>query len=234
MTNILEQPIVAIIFAISLSIVMFKIGVVVQRKLKTPAANPMLFASAVIILILLITDIPYQTYSYGSQAISFLLGPATVALAVPLCKQIRILARNWQAVLSGVIMGTLIGVCSSFGLALALKASPEIILSLVPKSVTTPIAMEISQQIGGVPSLTACFVIITGVIGAMFGPEMLNLLKIKNEIARGLAMGAASHALGTTRAIKESQLQGAISGVAIGLVGLTTAILTPHLLKILS
>jgi predicted murein hydrolase (TIGR00659 family) len=234
MANFINQPIIAILSAISLSIVMFKIGVIVQRKLKTPAANPMLFASAIIILILLLTGVPYQTYSYGSQALSFLLGPATVALAVPLCKQIQILARNWQAVLVGVVMGTLMGVCSSFGLALALKASPEIILSLVPKSVTTPIAMEISQQIGGIPSLTASFVIITGVIGAMFGPELLNLLKIRNEIARGLAIGAASHALGTTRAIKESQLQGAISGVSIGLVGLTTAILTPYLLKILS
>jgi len=234
MANLLEQPIASLLFAVSLTIAAFKLGAAIQRKLKTPIANPMLIASTVIITLLLITDIPYETYSYGAQPISFLLGPATVALAVPLCRQIKIILQNRLAVLTGVIVGSLAGILSSFAIASLLDVSPEIVMSLVPKSVTTPIAMEISTQIGGLASLTACFVIITGILGAMFGPEILNLLKIRNEIARGLAIGAAAHALGTTRAIQESQLQGAISGAAIGLVGLSTSILAPLLLAIIS
>lgn len=124
------------------------------------------------------------------------------------------------------------GVATSLLIALLFKASPQVALSLVPKSVTTPIAMEVARTLGGIPPLTAGVVLIAGLIGALIGPEILSLFGVKNEVARGIAMGAASHALGTTRAMQESELQGAMSGVAIALVGITTALLAPYAAKL--
>ncbi|WP_227765185.1 LrgB family protein [Zhaonella formicivorans] len=220
------------VFGVSLTLTAYQIGLLIQKKTRSAVANPMLLATSLIILFLTTAKIPYETYNAGAKIVSFFLGPATVALAVPLCKQIKILARNWQAVLIGVITGSLTGVATSLLIALLFKASPQVALSLVPKSVTTPIAMEVARTLGGIPPLTAGVVLIAGLIGALIGPEILSLFGVKNEVARGIAMGAASHALGTTRAMQESELQGAMSGVAIALVGITTALLAPYAAKL--
>lgn len=220
------------VFGVSLTLTAYQIGLLIQKKTRSAVANPMLLATSLIILFLTTAKIPYETYNAGAKIVSFFLGPATVALAVPLCKQIKILARNWQAVLIGVVTGSLTGVATSLLIALLFKASPQVALSLVPKSVTTPIAMEVARTLGGIPPLTAGVVLIAGLIGALIGPEILSLFGVKNEVARGIAMGAASHALGTTRAMQESELQGAMSGVAIALVGITTALLAPYAAKL--
>lgn len=218
--------------ALFLTIVVFRAAVELQRRLDMPVANPLLLAVAFLIALLLITGFPYAEYAKATQGLSFLLGPATVALAVPLCRQVDQIKRNWQAILGGILTGTVTGVGSVLLFSLLFRVPGEIILSLVPKSVTTPIAMDVAHTIGGIPPLTAVMVILTGMLGAVLGPELLNRLQIKDETARGLAIGASAHALGTTRAIKESEQQGAVSGLAIGLVGLATAMLAPFFVKL--
>lgn len=218
--------------ALFLTVIVFQAAVELQRRLDSPVANPLLVAVVFLIVLLLITGFPYAAYAKATQGLSFLLGPATVALAVPLCRQLEQLKRNWQAILGGILAGTVTGVGSVLLFSLLFSAPGEIILSLVPKSVTTPIAMDVAHTIGGIPPLTAVLVILTGMLGAVLGPEILNHLRVNDETARGLAIGASAHALGTSRAIKESERQGAVSGLAIGLVGFVTAMIAPFVVKL--
>lgn len=232
-TNYIGQALSQPVFGISLTLFTYQVGLVIQRRAKTNLAHPMLLSCILIIAFLLASHIPYEVYNSGATMLSFMLGPATVALAVPLYRQIRVLAYNWQAVVVGIITGSLTGVLSALMIALLFKAPMPIILSLVPKSVTTPIAVGISETIGGIPPLTAGIVVVTGILGSLIGPGILNLINVRTAIARGIAIGSASHAIGTNRAMQEGELQGAVSGVSIALVGLTTAVLTPGLLTLM-
>lgn len=216
--------------ALSLTVGAYLAALALQRRLGTPVANPVLVAAGGFIVVLVVTGIPYETYAKATEGISFLLGPATVALAVPLCRQFERLKQNWPAILAGVLAGTVVGIGSVLLFSLLFDLPKEIALSMVPKSVTTPIAMDVSRVIGGIPSLTAALVIPTGILGAIIGPEMLSLMRIKHESARGLALGAGAHGVGTSRAIQESEQQGAMAGLAIALVGFTTAVLAPILI----
>lgn len=184
-----------------------------------------------VILILLLkgTGTDYQTYFQGAQFVHFLLGPATVALALPLYRQLHALKRSMLAVAAALLTGSLIASLSAMAIARALGAAPEIVLSMAPKSVTTPIAMGVAEQIGGLPSLTAALVLITGISGAVVGPWILDRLRIGDARARGLAMGTASHGIGTARALQENETAGAFSGLAMGLNGVITAVLVPIL-----
>jgi predicted murein hydrolase (TIGR00659 family) len=193
--------------------------------------NPVLVSITVIICVLLITDTSYQTYFDGAQYIHFLLGPSTVALAVPLYEQLPKLKRLWLPVLISIVGGVFIGVISAVLIARGLGVSLEIQLSIAPKSVTAPVAMGISEQIGGLPSLTAAFVVITGIIGALLGVHILKLARIKDDAVKGIAMGVSSHGIGTARAFQISQEMGAFSGLAMALTALTTAIALPWLIQ---
>jgi predicted murein hydrolase (TIGR00659 family) len=157
-----------------------------------------------------------------------------VALGVPLYLRLEEIKRRGKAILISILLGSVVGVISAAGIAATLGASKEVISSLAPKSVTTPIAMGIAEKLGGIPPLTAAIVIATGILGAVLGPSFLKILKIKSATAFGLAMGAASHGIGTARAVEEGEVQGAISGLALCLNGIFTAILTPFLIKLLS
>jgi len=198
-----------------------------ERMGRSPLLSPVLVTVVVIIALLLATGISYPTYFDSAQPISLLLGPATVVLAVPLYRQLPALRRAWPAVLAGILVGSSVALASSVLIARWLGASPATQLSLAPKSVTTPIAMAISDHIGGEPALTAVLVILTGVFGAVAGSGILNLGRVRAPAARGLALGTAAHAFGTTRALQEGETQGAFAGLAIGLAGLVTALLTP-------
>jgi len=198
-----------------------------------PLINPVLIAVAAIVALLWTTGTPYETYFDGAQFVHFLLGPATVALAIPLYNQFHQVRKTFGALVTALICGSVTAAVSAIGLAWLLDGSKQTLLSLAPKSVTTPIAMGIAEKIGGLPSLTAVLVILTGIIGAVFGRIVLNLVRVKDMRARGLAIGVASHGIGTAAALQASEVAGAFSGLAMGLNGIATAVLIPLLVTLL-
>lgn len=199
----------------------------------SPLLNPVLLSVMALVALLAVTGIDYQSYFDGAQFVHFLLGPATVALAVPLYRQLSVLRRAWFAVAAAVLAGSLTAVTTAVGVAWLLGGSPVSLVSLAPKSVTTPIAMGIAEELGGLPSLTAVLVILTGVIGAMLGSFVLNAVKVSDWRARGLAVGVAAHGIGTARALQVNDQAGAFAGLAMGLNGVATALLLPLLAELL-
>jgi len=195
-----------------------------------PLLNPVVTAVSLLIGFLLLTDISYEAYFEGGQFVHFLLGPATVALAIPLYQQLAKLKRLWLPVLATVVVGVVVGGMSSVGFAWLLGASPQTQVSLAPKSVTAPVAMGISEKIGGLPSLTAVLVVVTGIIGAVIGTKLFDLLRIRDDSVRGIAMGITAHGIGTARAFQVSPEMGAFSGLAMALSAFFSAFILPALL----
>ncbi len=199
-----------------------------QRARQFPLLNPVLLSVAVLVGILAATATPYATYFEGAQFVHFLLGPATVALAIPLHDQAHHLRRHWLPITVALLAGSLTAVVSALGIGWLLGVTPETLLSLLPKSVTTPIAMGISEHIGGLPSLTAVLVILTGITGAVIGIPLLVMLGLRDQpVAKGFAVGVAAHGIGTARAFQHSEQAGAFAGLAMGLNGALTALLIP-------
>lgn len=194
--------------------------------------SPLILTPLLIISLLLLSGVTYESYNAGGKWLTNLLQPATIAFAVPLHKNFKILKKHAAEIAAGVLSGTVIAVLSSMLLAKWLHLSSDLATSLVPRSVTTPIAMSISQRIGGVPSITAVFVILTGVLGTMMGPSVLRLFRIDNEIARGVSLGTAAHGTGTSMAFGLSSLTGTISSIAMILTALLTIGLAPALLAV--
>lgn len=195
--------------------------------------NPVALAMALLAAILLVTGTPYATYFQGAQFIHFLLGPATVALAVPLYLHWSRVRQLFLPLVIGLLVGSLTAIVSAMGLAWLLGGSPRTLLSLVPKSVTTPVAMGIAEKIGGIPSLTAVIVILTGVVGAVAAPALLDWLRIRDDAVKGFAIGIAAHGIGTTRALQISSMAGAFAGLAISLNALLTVLLAPLIVRLL-
>jgi predicted murein hydrolase (TIGR00659 family) len=198
----------------------------------SPLLNPVLLAVVVVVTILGTSGTSYQTYFAGAQFVHFLLGPATVALALPLYRQIESVRRSAVAILVAILAGSLTAIVSAVGIAWLLGGSRDVLISLAPKSVTAPVAMGITEQLGGLASLTAVLVIVTGITGAMLGTYVLNALRIRDWRARGLAMGTASHGIGTARALQVNRIAGAFSGLAMGVNALATALLLPLLWRL--
>ncbi|MDV7269523.1 LrgB family protein [Thioclava sp. A2] len=196
---------------------------------RKPWLNPVLGAVLVVVAVLTLTGTDYATYFQGAQFVHFLLGPATVSLAVPLYRQWHRVRRSAVAIIASLLGGSLAAILSAVGVAWVTGGAPEILASIAPKSVTAPVAMAISEQLGGLPSLTAVLVIVTGILGAMFGPMVLNLAGVTDWSARGLAIGTASHGIGTARALQVNETAGAFAGLAMGLNALATALLLPLL-----
>ncbi len=204
-----------------------------ERCGRRPVLNPVLTAVLLLVGLLTVTGVDYRTYFDGAQFVHFLLGPATVALAVPLHNQFRQVRRSAAAMLAALLAGSAAAALSAVALGWVLGASERTLLSLAPKSVTSPIAMGVSEQIGGLPSLTAVFVILTGIIAATFGTWVLDLVGVKDRRARGFGMGVAAHGIGTARALQENEVAGAFAGLGMGLNGLATAILLPVLYRLI-
>ncbi len=202
-----------------------------ERAGRNPVVQPVAVAVVILVVVLLVSGTDYDTYFEGAQFVHFLLGPATVALAVPLFAQWKRVSRSVLPMAAALVAGSLTAVISAVGIAIILGASRESVMSLAPKSVTTPIAMGIAEKIGGLPSLTAVLVILTGIIGAMTATPLLNLLGLKDFAARGFAIGVASHGIGTARAFQVSELAGAFAGIAMGLNALATAVIVPLLVR---
>jgi len=199
----------------------------------SPLANPVLIAVTALVALLLATGTPYQTYFDGAQFVHFLLGPATVALAIPLYTHFRRVKAMLLPIVAGLVAGSLTAAFSALLVAKALGASIATQLSLAPKSVTTPIAMGIAERIGGLPSLTAVLVITTGILGAVAGRYLFDALGVRDPAIRGFATGVTAHGIGTARAFQESEQAGAFSALAMGMNGLLTALLLPVLLPLL-
>lgn len=213
---------------LTLTLVVYQLATLLYRRGRlNPLLNPVMLSIVAIVAILAATGTRYQTYFDGAQFVHFLLGPATVSLAIPLYRQFDKVRRSAFAVLASIIAGSATAAASAVGIAWLLGGSKEALASLAPKSVTTPVAMGIAEQLGGLPSLTAVLVISTGILGAILGPYVLNVLRIDNMAARGLAIGTASHGIGTARAMQVNGVAGAFAGLAMGLNALATALLLP-------
>lgn len=196
---------------------------------------PVIILAGVIIIGLLFTlKIDYATYNSSASLLTILLGPATIALGYPLSQNIKSLTKNKRAIYFGLLFATIIAILLTYITGKLLHTEINIICSLIPKSVTTPIAIEISKTIGGIPELTACVVVLTGIWGAVTGHKILKLIGIKSDISIGLSIGAASHVMGTSSCIeKQKEQQSTISTLALIIVGILTTILAPVLLKLL-
>jgi len=197
-----------------------------------PLANPVALSVAMLVALLWFTDTPYPAYFEGAQFVHFLLGPATVALAVPLYANLDTLKRNLLPLAGALLAGSVTAVISAVGFGWLLGASRETLLSLAPKSVTTPIAMGIAEKLGGLPSLTAVLVVSTGILGAVLARGTLNLLRVQDHAVRGFAVGIAAHGIGTARAFQVSETMGAFAGLGMGLNGMATAFLFPVLVSL--
>lgn len=219
------------LLGLTVTLLAYQFGYAIFRRSGHRAwANPVLLSIVLIATFLFATDIPYPRYFEGAQFVHFLLGPATVALAVPLYAYWRRLKRMAVPLLVALVAGSATAAGSAMLIAYLLGATPETVFSLAPKSVTTPIAMGIAEQIGGLPSLTAVLVILTGILGAMGFPTLFRLLRMRDHAAQGFAVGLAAHGLGTARAFMVSEEMGAFSALAMGLNGLLTAVALPLLL----
>lgn len=218
------------IFWLFLTLLAYQGGLFIYKKCRyNTLLSPFIVAVVSIVAILTISNTPYQQFFKGAQFIHFLLGPATVALAVPLFDYRRHIVKLFAPILIGVTVGSITGIVSTLVLGSLLKISIESSISLAPKSVTTPIAMSISQQLGGLPEFTAAVVAITGITGAILAGPLLRLFRIKSDMAKGLSLGIAAHGMGTSRAFQISNKAGAFSGLAMGLCGIWTAFLAPYL-----
>ena len=221
-------------FMLALTFGVFYAAKTLQRRLGWVLFNPILIAIAIIIVFLLAMDIPYETYHEGAKLIEFWLKPAVVALGVPLYLQLSSIKRQFLPILASQTMGCVAGIVSVVVIAKMLGASNAVIMSLASKSVTTPIAMEVTQALGGIPSLTAAIVVITGLIGAIIGFKTLSVGHVHNPMALGLSMGAASHAVGTSAAMDRDQFMGAYASLGLTLNGILTALLTPTVIDIIN
>ena len=216
------------------TLVAWQVGLRVSRAAgDAPAANPVLVAIGVLVALLLVTGTPYAAYFQGAQYVHFLLGPATVALAVPMYAAAPRIRRSARAVIPALLAGSVTAAASAMLVAHWLGASRSVVLSLAPKSVTTPIAMGVAEQIGGNPSLAAVLVLLTGNVAILLGPLVWRLLRVTDWRARGLSAGTAGHGLATARMLLVNEEAGAFGGLAIGLNGVATALLVPPLARLL-
>jgi len=218
------------VFALLLTLASYRLAWwLYDRSGRHPLAHPFLLAMIPVIVVVVVLNISYRDYLAGTAVLQFFLGPATVALAWPLYRQLRTLQRIWQQVLLFVFIGAPLAAGLTIALAAACGAPLDVIGSLAPKSITTPIALEVSQMIGGYPALAAGAVAITGIVGVIAAPLVFRLLRVTDDRVRGLALGLVAHAIGTARAFEYSERAGAYSSLALGLTGLLTAIALPWL-----
>ena len=220
-------------FMLALTFGVFYAAKSIQRRFGWILFNPILVAIAIIIVFLLVADIPFETYHEGAKMIEFWLKPAVVALGVPLYLQLSSIKRQFLPILASQMMGCIAGIVSVVVIAKLFGASDAVIMSLASKSVTTPIAMEVTQVLGGIPSLTAAIVVITGLIGAVIGFKTLSVGHVRNPMALGLSMGAASHALGTSAAMDRDQFVGAYASLGLTINGILTALFTPAIIDLI-
>lgn len=214
----------SLFFGAAVSLVAYEIGLLLKKKFKLAIFNPLLIAILCVMAVLMILDVDYSTYNEGGQYISYLLTPATVSLAVPLYRQISLLRKNLKAVIAGILSGVLASMVSVLILAKLFGLSHEEYVTLLPKSITTAIGMGVSEELGGIVTITVAVIIITGVLGNMIAEVICKAAKIEEPIAKGLALGTSAHAIGTAKAMEMGEVEGAMSSLAIAVAGLVTVV----------
>lgn len=214
------------IFGFTLSLASYGIGVFLQRKTKKAIVNPLLISFIIIIPVLLIFRIPLSYYNKGGELLNFFLAPATAALALNVYRQRKLIKENFVALLAGTLSGSAVSIFFIFALGRIMRLDENMIHSVIPKSITTAMAIVVSGSIGGIPSITVVAVVLTGVLGSIMAPFMIRLLKVDNPIAQGVGIGTCSHAIGTAKAIELGEVQGAISSVALTFSGIVTVIIS--------
>ena len=223
MNNFLQN---SVFFGVFISIITYEIGVLIKKKLQIAIFNPLLISMALIIIILLIFHVDYDTYESGAKYLSYFLTPATVALAVPLYEQIEPLKKNWKAILAGIFAGAMTSALCVLVLSLIFKLSHKQYVTLLPKSITTAIGMGLSEELGGIVTITVAVIIVTGVIGNMFAENICKLFHISDPVAKGVGIGSASHAMGTSKAMEMGEIEGAMSSLSIAVSGLMTVVVS--------
>lgn len=214
-------------FGMFISVFAYIIGMWLKKKLGWGILNPLLIAVVLLIAFLAGTGIPYAEYNEGASYISYFLTPATVCLAIPLYKQLELLKKNFAAVIIGITSGVLASAVSIFVMSMLFKLDHVYYVSLLPKSLTTAIGMGVSEEAGGIVTITIVSIILTGIFGNIIGEAWFKLVGIKEPIARGLALGTASHAIGTAKALEMGEIEGAMSSLSIAVAGLMTVVVVP-------
>ena len=223
----------SLFFGMIVSLLAYKIGFEVQKKWKKVYLNPLLIAIILVIAFLLVTGVSYETYQYGAKFLSYFLTPVTVCLAVPLYKQLETLKKNLAAILISIAIGCVVHAGILIAVTVFCKMDQQLLLSVMSKSVTTAIALGVTGEIGGIQGITVIGVMIAGISGAVVGPALLKLFHITEPVAQGLALGSASHAVGTSKAIEFGEIQAAMSSLAIVVTGILTVIIVPWIVSIL-
>lgn len=211
----------------------YALGTFLQRKTKQAWCNPLLLGSLFVILFLRLFEIPYPDYQASAGLVSYLLLPATVSLAVPLYEQWEALRKNAAAILSGIGAGVLVSLGTILALAWAFRLDPASAVSLMPKSVTTAIGVDVSAELGGIPALTTAVIILTGIFGNLSAQAVCRIFRITDPVAKGVGIGSASHAIGTTKALEMGPVEGAMSSLSIAVAGILTAVLCPLAVNLL-
>lgn len=214
----------SLFFGVGISLLGYEIGLLLKRKWKLAIFNPLLVSIAFVIIVLLVFRIDYEDYSSGAKYLSYLLTPATVCLAIPLYEQLELLKSNIKAIIIGIVSGVITSLISVFLLCFLFGFTHEQYVTLLPKSITTAIGMGISEELGGIVTITVAVIIVTGVLGNIIAETTCRVFRIKHPIAKGIAIGTASHAVGTAKALEMGEIEGAMSSLSIAVAGLLTVI----------
>lgn len=212
---------------VSINLISYFLGVSLKKRFKNELLNPLLISIVITIALLTLFNIDYDTYYRGAAYISWFLTPATVCLAVPLYEQWQLLRNNYKAVAAGIVSGVLTSLLSIFALSKILGLSHKEYVTLLPKSITTAIGIGVSEELGGYVTITVVVIVITGILGNIFGEKICKLFKIDNPISKGLAFGTSAHVMGTAKAIELGEIEGAMSGLSVAVAGVLTVLLAP-------
>ena len=214
-------------FGVVISLLTYWFGMWLKKRLGWAVLNPILTSVAMVIVFLKALKVDYGVYNEGAKYISYLLTPATVCLAIPLYKQLELLKKNWMAVAAAILAGVAASAASIFALCLLFRMEHVYYVTLLPKSITTAIGMGVSEEAGGIVTITVVCIIVTGILGNIMGETVFKLLRLKNPIAKGLALGTSAHAVGTAKALELGEIEGAMSSLSVAVVGLLTVLAVP-------
>lgn len=221
------------VWGVVLTLAAFAAGTFLHKKVWKAWCNPILIGAVLVMLVITVLDIPYANYKASTVSLTYLLFPATVSLAIPLCEQWDLLKQHLPAIIAGIAAGIITSIGCIVLLSQVFRLDATVTASLLPKSVTTAIGVDIATELGGISSLTTAAIILSGIVGNLLAPYLCKLLHILNPIAKGIAIGTSSHAIGTSRALEIGQIEGAVSSLSIAIAGILTAILCPLLGKFL-
>lgn len=214
----------SVFLGVMISILAYEFGVFLKKKTKLAICNPLLVAIVAVIVLLTLLKVDYESYKSGANLLSYLLTPATVCLAIPLYEQMSLLRSNVKAIMAGILSGVLTSLAAILAMSLIFGLEHEMYASLLPKSITTAIGMGVSEELGGIVTITVAVIIITGIFGNVIGEHVCRLFRIQEPIAKGVAMGTSAHAIGTARAMEMGEIEGAMSSLSIAVAGLLTVV----------